>query len=535
MKNRRDFLKNLMAGACATFTLHTLCSNSVADQRRKPNVLMIVSDDLNDYLGVMDGHPQAKTPNLDKLARQGVLFANAHSNAPICAPSRASFMTGILPTTSKNYGFGKWQKNSVLKSVKTLPEYFRENGYKAYYTGKVDHQPKYSAWDGIGLKQYHGPVAYNGKEPVPHPSVPSAFGSIGLLDGTFASLADIPAVPASKDAPGYTGWWHARRNKPFRYVNYDDRDKMWDEESADWFRGKIKSLENDKNHGPFFIAFGIMSPHTPHVAPQKYFHMYPLKSLKIPVIKEGDNEDCKYDEVLGGKGRTHFTALKESYSDLDEGLRAYVQAYLACVSFVDDIVGDVMSTLDNSKFKDNTIVILFSDHGYNMGEKDYLFKNSLWEESTRIPFIIRDPRYATNAGKTVDHPISLIDVYPTIKDLCDLKGSTVKNKQGAELDGHSLKPFLENPKSGTWDGPDVALSVVHENYSVRSNNYRYIHYSIGSEELYDHTEDSYEWYNVADDPKYAKIKEKLKAQLLEMVPSVPKAAANKPANGNVRK
>jgi len=131
-------------------------------------------------------------------------------------------------------------------------------------------------------------VAYNGKEPVPHPSVPSAFGSIGLLDGTFASLADIPAVPALKNAPGYTGWWHARRNKPFRYVNDEDRDKMWDEESADWFREKIKSLENDKDHGPFFIAFGIMSPHTPHVAPKKHFDMYPLETLKIPVIKEGE-------------------------------------------------------------------------------------------------------------------------------------------------------------------------------------------------------------------------------------------------------
>ena len=140
----------------------------------------------------MDGHPQAKTPNLDKLAREGVLFTNAHSNAPICAPSRASFMTGILPTTSKNCGFGKWQKNPVLKSVKSLPEYFRENGYKAYYTGKVDHQPKYSAWDGIGLKQYHGPTSYNGKKPVAHPSVPLPFGSAvscrKILSSTIKTL-----------------------------------------------------------------------------------------------------------------------------------------------------------------------------------------------------------------------------------------------------------------------------------------------------------------------------------------------------------
>lgn len=495
----------------------------------KPNVIMIVLDDLNDYLGVMDGHPQALTPNLDKLAGEGILFENAHSNAPVCAPSRSSFMSGILPGTSQNYGFEKWTNNAVLKNCKTISVLAMENGYQAYQTGKVQHHPKASDWDEMGVKKYHGPMPFDGVKVAAHPSVPKAFSSVGPLDGTFAPLSDIPEVPASATAPGYTGWYNHQEKTPFRYVNDHDRDKMTDEKSVDWLREKIKTLEEEESSKPFFIAFGIMNPHTPHVVPKKYFDMYPLQTLKIPVIKKNDNDDCHYDEVLGGKGRTHFAALKESYSELDEGLRAYLQGYLACVSFADDIVGDAIQVIDQSKFKDNTIVILFSDHGYNMGEKDYLFKNSLWEESTRVPFIIRHPVYKDNAGRKVQHPISLIDVYPTIVDLCGLSGSSKRNEKGADLDGFSLKPFLENPDTNKWSGPDVALTVVkaigsgdpaEQNYSVRSKDYRYVRYVNGSEELYDHTIDSYEWVNEINNPEYAEVARQMRKQLKKQVPGI---------------
>ena len=497
--------------------------------QEKPNVVMIVLDDLNDYLGVMDGHPQAKTPHIDQLASQGIIFDNAHSNAPVCAPSRASFMQGILPSTSRNYGFVPWYKNTVLVNSKSIARYASENGYGTYQTGKIYHHSRKSEWDEMGVPKSHEPLAYNGKKIVRHPSVPAAFGKIGPLDGTFASLADVPSVPASEDAPGYTGWWHQRKKKPFRYVSDEDRDKLTDEKSVDWLTKKISSLEAKKDDKPFFIAVGIMNPHTPHVVPQKYFDKYPLETLKIPVIKEDDNADCHYDEVLGGKGRTHFKALEDSYTSREEGLRAYLQGYLACVSFADDMVGGVMKAIDNSRFKENTIVILFSDHGYNLGEKDYLFKNSLWEESTRVPLIIRDPRYVRNSGMHVQHPVSLIDIYPTIKDLCNMKGETVMNSKGASLDGFSLKPFLENPDTADWDGPDVALSLVFnkkslkpedQNYSLRSKIFRYVRYCNGAEELYDHRYDSYEWINEADNPEYTKIKENLKNTLEKEIPGV---------------
>lgn len=495
----------------------------------KQNVLFIVFDDLNDYLGVMDGHPQALTPNIDKLAGEGFLFTNAHSNAPICAPSRASFFTGILPSTSGNYKFEKWYDNTVLNNSKTLAEYFGENGYQTFKAGKIMHHKKNEMWtEVINDNQYHGPVAYNGVAPVGHPSVPEPFRSIGLLDGTFAPLSDVPNVPATDTTPGYFGWWNHNSKTPFFYADENHRDKMYDEITVQQFRNKLKDLENTSMQ-PFFMALGIMRPHTPHVVPKKYYDLFPIDSVKIPVILPNDNDDCKYDEVLGGKGRTAFVALKNSYTELDEGLRAYLQSYLASVAFADDMLGQIINSLDSTRFKNNTTVVVFSDHGYNMGEKDYLFKNSLWEESTRVPLIFRIPGYESKSGTQVNHPVSLIDIYPTLKELCGLTGSTLKNISGAPLDGHSLKPFFDNPETTKWSGPDVALSVVangaspaakSQNYSVRSEKYRYIRYSNGSEELYDHTTDSYEWTNEAQNPAYSEIKNQLKNELIKLVPSL---------------
>jgi arylsulfatase A-like enzyme len=495
----------------------------------RPNVVLIVLDDMNDYLGVLGGHPQAKTPHMDQLAQEGVLFSNAHSNAPVCAPSRASFMSGILPSTSLNYGFNKRTKNEILVNSKTLPEFAKENGYLVFQTGKIQHHVVKSDWDEMGVPKYQGPLAYNGMRAVPHPPVPKKFGEIGALDGTFAPLSDIPIIPKSKKAPGYTGWWNHKKKKPFRYISDTDRDLMTDEKSVVWFEKKIKSLEVLNTKKPFFIAFGIMNPHTPHVAPQKYFDRFPIETIEIPVIKNHDNEDCSYDDVLSGKGKSHFAALKASYKNIADGLKAYMQAYLAEVSFADDIVGHVLATIKESTFKDTTVILLVSDHGYNIGEKDYLFKNSPWEESTRIPFIIKDPRQPKNAGKIVLQPISLIDLYPTISDLCNFKGNTKKNEKGAALDGYSLVPFLEDSENTIWEGPKVALTIIknkgsvrpeHQHYSLRSKDHRYVRYSNGSEELYDHAADPYEWTNEIDNPKYNRIKRALRFELKRQIKGI---------------
>lgn len=512
----------------------------IVKAQEKPNVLMIVLDDLNDYVGVMGGHPQAKTPNIDKLADAGILFTNAHSNVPVCMPSRASFMNGILPTTSKNWGFNNWLKNETLINSKSLPEYVRDNGYKAYQTGKVFHNVKKDVWNEMGVTADYGPMAYNGKKVALHPSCPVAMGELGPLDATFASLADVPQVQASDDAPGYKGWYntHPKTNAPFNYVDEDNRDLLTDEKSAEWFEHKISSMESQVQTNPFFISIGFIRPHTPLVVPQKYFDMFPLETVKIPVLKENDRSDTKLAENTTKelRGRKAYRTLTESYSTKEKALQKYVQAYLASVAFADDMVGKTLNALENSKFKDNTMVILFSDHGYNLGEKDYLFKYSLWEESTHVPLIIKHPDYKKHAGKKVNHPVSLVDIYPTIKDLCNLKGSTMLNDKGAPLDGYSLKPFLEDPQTKNWDGPEMALSIISswkskspskQHLSVRSKNFRYIHYENGAEEFYDHRIDAYEWQNLADDKKYAQEKLAHKQTLFSLLKTEKKQSSVK--------
>jgi len=512
------------------FTGYFLFLGSMTYAQEKPNVLMIVIDDLNDFVGVMEGHPQALTPNIDNLADQGVLFLNAHSNVPVCMPSRASFMNGILPTTSGNWGFTNWLKNETLINSKSLPEYFRDNGYQAFQTGKVFHNTKKGVWNQMGVIADYGPMAFNGTKAVMHPSCPEAMGVLGPLDATFTSLADVPHIAPTNEASGYKGWrnTHRKTNSHFHYTDAENRDLMTDEKSVLWLENKIKSLEKANTTEPFFLSIGLIRPHTPLVVPQKYFDMFPLDKVQIPTLKENDKSDTKLAENTEKepRGRTAYRTLTTSFSDREEGLRKYTQAYLSSVAFADDMVGQILKALDNSKFMENTIVILFSDHGYNLGQKEYLFKYALWEESTRVPLIVRLPDNKLNAGKKVTSPVSLVDIYPTLQDLCNLNGPTKLNNKGAELDGFSLKPLVINPDAETWEGPDVALSVIaswkskspeDQHLSVRSKDFRYTRYYNGSEELYNHKIDAHEWENLADDPEYAHIKQALRMKLLQEI------------------
>ena len=263
--------------------------------------------------------------------------------------------------------------------------------------------------------------------------------------------------------------------------------------------------------------------------------MFPLDSVELPIIKKGDAEDTHFKDVFDEdvKGLRFYRTLGESYPDIETGLRTFTQAYLACVAAVDDCIGQVVDSIDNSPLKDNTIIILTSDHGWNMGQKDFLFKNSPWEESTRIPFVVRAPGVA-QPGTVAEHPISLIDLYPTLNDLCGLQGDTRKNNKGAQLDGFSVRPFLENPTSGQWDGPEGALTMVHaqenavqgvskedtedpakQHWSLRTKRWRYIRYNNGAEELYDHDNDPHEWTNLAKNPEFEHYKTALYQQLLK--------------------
>jgi iduronate 2-sulfatase len=228
--------------------------------------------------------------------------------------------------------------------------------------------------------------------------------------------------------------------------------------------------------------------------------------------------------------------LAESYGSETKGIKVFMQAYLACVAAVDDSIKQVLEALEKSPLRDNTVVIITSDHGWDMGQKDYIFKNTLWEGSARIPMLIRAPG-VSKAGGIAEQPVSLIDLYPTLIDLCELKGETRKNMEGAKLDGYSLRPFLKNPESGKWDGPDGALTMRfagaetnkelnRQHWSYRTKDFRYIRYNNGAEELYDHRNDPYEFNNLAHETKFFELKNQLHQRIKEELSSSVKVAKN---------
>lgn len=518
MKNARNIL---------VFTM-LFCIFNVSSQKKlnKPNVLFIIVDDLNDYQGVFGGHPQSKTPIIDKLAASGVRFMNAQTNVPVCSPSRNSLITGVYPHVSKDFGWTDLKKQPVLMNNKTIIRFFKENGYLTLGSGKITHGNTQEDWDiwGEPLKNNYGPFYFNGKNKKALTTVPTPFSEIGHVDGSFGRLSDVGKSSGKKDEKGLVYGWD---NEPMRYENDYDRDLLPDEKHANWAVNQLSLLAKRKEQKPFFMGIGFVRPHTPLHAPDKYFNLFPLDSIRLENWITDDEKDTFYknnfnlDSKNNDKGIRFYKELVASYDgDRELALKTFLQAYLACIAFMDEQVGKVIHALNSSPFKDNTIIVFTSDHGWQMGEKDYLFKNSPWEESTRIPMIIKTPH--TKAGSKITHPVSLIDLFPTFMELCNLKGDYKKNENAGNLGGFSLNPFLEGAPE-KWKGPKGALTVVgnygikipveKQNFSYRTESWRYIRYSNGQEELYDHLKDSYEWHNVANESSYADIKKKLIAEM----------------------
>jgi arylsulfatase A-like enzyme len=303
--------------------------------------------------------------------------------------------------------------------------------------------------------------------------------------------------------------WEAPWN--FQYESEMNRELMPDEITSRWVVEKL----NETHESPFFIVAGMNRPHTPRYAPKEFFDLFPLETISLPPYLENDLNDTPsilWENSYQSSALKRF--LKDS-AETDIGSemwwKKWVQSYLACVAFIDHQVGVILDSLENSQYADNTIVIFTADHGYHMGEKNFLSKTTIWEESTRVPFVVYAPGVSV-AGKKVAHPISLIDLYPTLIDLSALPQNPNIAGNGHLLDGHSIRPFLENPTSGTWNGPPVALNHLHgkvspakdtpspiedNHHSVRSNRYRYTLTSDGKEEFYDHLNDPNEWTNLA--------------------------------------
>lgn len=522
--------------------LASFFSVSVSRAAERPNVLFVICDDLNDTIEGMGGHPQAKTPNIDRLCGSGVRFLNAHSANPVCGPSRASLWTGLYPHTTGIYGHNQnnftWRDSPVLRDAVCLFEHFQGNGYTTYASGKIFHNNHHTVplfrqkgkFDRFGAPASFGPFPWDGTARygfnVRHPSMKLPWGANGFE--TFAPLSDVPHVPAdpAKSIPGFDGWYDC--GKPFRYNGPADRQQMVDELSADWFAKRMA----EKHDTPFLITVGFLRPHCPWIVPQKYFDMFPLDEIQFPPYLANDLDDC--GGVMAELKKTsawhrRFERLQEAYSG-DEGWRRWIQGYLACVAFADDQLGKVLGALERSPYGENTIVVFTSDHGFHMGEKDLLCKKTVWEESTRVPLVIRAPG-VTEPGGSCDHPVSLIDLYPTLIDLCGLPKEPNAGGNGQTLDGHSLRPFLEDPSAETWDGPEVALSCIEggdpvkigviarperQHFTVRGRRFRYVLWNTGEEELYDHESDPNEWQNLAGKPEVADVQKRLRTTLLEM-------------------
>lgn len=532
---------------CSVMTVAATCCQTMAAER--PNVILIICDDLNDYVEGFGGHPQTKTPNMARLAASGVSFTQAHCNIPICGPSRASLFTGIYPHNSGCFGFTKWDGYEVLKNSRTIMDHFRAEGYQTLGTGKLMHHMVRQEWKNYGNRADYGPFAFDGENKLAHPDVPAPFRDIGAIDGSFGPLVNLSGRKTSDGKPltWQTGSWAKQRI--LQVNSQDDRDLTADELNGQWAVDQLKDRADKPGRQPFFMGVGFIRPHTPLIVPQKFFDMFPLDSIQLPRIRQGDVDDTFSHTVRGipdgadgprseDMGTRLFNTLVESYESQDDALRHFIQAYLASVASIDEQIGRILDAVDNSSLKDNTIIVLTSDHGWGMGEKNYLYKNSLWQESTHIPLIVRAP----NVGKAASvstQPVSLIDIYPTLIDLCGLTSNTTKNEKGHPLDGHSLKPLLQNPESGEWAGPKSALTALYkwrmkydpslESYSLRAQHWRYIRYENGKEELYSTKTDPHEWKNLADDAAHSKTLSAFRTELATRVPAAGSDVPPQPA------
>jgi len=493
----------------------TLIPTSVSSQPdEKPNVLFILCDDLNDYVGCYHSNPDAITPNIDKLAEKGIQFSCAHANAAWCAPSRTSLLSGFYPSTTLTYNGQSIRQTRVFKNVKNIMQHFTDNGYNTYGTGKVFHNTKEheeNVWTEYGQPADYGPYPQKGNKRLVHPDMPEKYVELtpGLKEFSIAPLSHIP------EGNGYDGWYIG--GSLFKYRDRKNRDAMPDEKSAEF---AVDVLGRDYQK-PFFLAVGMIRPHAPYYLPDEFFEMFNPDSLTLPLILKNDLEDCA-PELAKLDPNREVRQLKHIIDGFggEIGWRKFLQAYLASVAFTDAQVGKVLKALENSKYAKNTIIVLTSDQGYHTGQKNLWFKGTPWERTTRIPLLVSIPGLQ-NAGKICRKPVSLIDLYPTLIDLCHLPKNP-NGMNGPQLEGHSMVPFLLDPLYGKWEGPDVAFTSLTQGaddkfyYAVRSDRYRYIYTYNHEEELYDHQTDSEEWHNQANNPEYLTIKNQMRSKLFQL-------------------
>lgn len=448
--------------ALAMCLLPPACVPAVAADAKKPNVLFIAIDDLNDWVHHLGGNPQAKTPHIDRLASLGVTMQRSYCAAPVCNPSRAALLSGLRPSTSGVYDNGiDWRK--VMTDTITMPLHFKQNGYYVAGAGKIYHEA--FARDSDWTEYLRGERKYK---------TPAPTGSDGVGGIKFAPL------------------------------DCKDED-LEDYHTASWIIERM----NRKHDQPFFLACGIKKPHMPWNVPRKYFDLFPLDKIELPQVKKDDLDDLpEAGKRMARPEGDHAEMLKSGR------WKEAVQAYLAAGAFCDAMVGRVLDAYEKSPERDNTIVVLWGDHGWHLGEKQHWRKFALWEEATRAPLVWIAPGVTKpqgNCQRTVD----FMSIYPTLCDLCGLQTP-------AHVEGASIRSLLADPQA-SWERP--ALTTHGRlNHAVRNEGWRYIRYADGSEELYDETKDPMEWTNLAGDAKYADMKSTLARWLPEKNAPEPKDA-----------
>ena len=456
-----------------------LCCGHATAFADQANVLFIAVDDLNDWIGCLGGHPQSITPNLDRLAASGVLFRNAHCPAPSCNPSRSAVFSGLPPHRSGLYQ-NMQKMREVMPNAELLPKYFSKHGYWSAGSGKMLHyviDPQ--SWD-----EY-----FPDKE----------------KDNPFPRTFNPAKRPVNLPRAG-----------DWQYVETDwaPLDVTDEDYGGDWLVTKWIDEQLSKPHEkPYFLAFGIYRPHEPWFVPQNYFEPFPLESIQLP---PGYKEDDLDDVPAAGRriARNRYFAHIQEQKQWKKG----IQAYLASIHYADAMLGRVLDGLERSPHRDNTIVVLWSDHGWHLGEKEHWQKFTGWRACTRVPLMIRVPEgvpglpQGTEAGGVCDRPVSLVDLFGTLTELCGLPAKS-------DIASRSLVPLLRDPKR-EW--PHAAITHLDnpQNYAISTQKWRYIHYFGDEEELYDIESDPHEWTNLAKSPIPTHV-----AMLVEMRSLVPTSFA----------
>ncbi len=465
----------------ATIAALAVASSPQAAERPQPNVLFIAVDDLDDWIGCLGGHPQARTPNIDRLAAESMLFTNAHCAAPACNPSRTAIMTGRAPHRTGLYD-NRQNMREVLPDAELLPKYFSRHGYWSAGSGKILHYfIDARSWD-----EYF--PAKETEDPFPRTLHPEQ------------RPVSLP------------------RGGPWQYVETDwgPLDATDEQYGGDWLVSKwIGEQLSAKHERPFFLACGIYRPHEPWFVPRKYFELFPLDSIQLP---PGYREDDLADLPPAGKqrGPNRYFAHIQQQGQWKQG----IQGYLASIAFADAMIGRVLDALDNGPHRDNTIVVLWSDHGWHLGEKEHWQKYTAWRACTRVPLIVRVPAgtpglpAGTRPSAVCSKPVNLLSLFPTLTALAGLPERT-------ENDGPSLVPLLADPQAA-W--PHVSVTCLSEpgSYGLSGEDWRMIHYANGDEEFYDIRADRYEWHNLAADPDHAsRLAELRRHAPAEFAPLIP--------------